>query len=584
MSRDRGRSRRPFRHDNRNAHNDYSQEPYHTSNSRSYHPYGHAYRSNSSYDSYNSYTQNGHSSGFNYWRGIDPYSSSNASLYQPAAFDAYSYTRREYGGEYAYQRPARGTNTNPRREYHAEASSSSAPLLTAPIFRKKQSPDLASGSHPVSKEPSPPVEQAEPLPSAPSESYISISLQGSQPIADPSLARKLLILDLNGTLLIRSQRSAKRRYVPGPGGGPPTAPMPRPRAVQPRPYIPAFRAYIFAPETKRWLDTMVWSSAQPHSVLDMVEKVFGKRQDDLKAIWDRESLGLSKKDYFQKTQTTKDLTKPWKFFSLNPQPETTHRTSPQFHDSSSPNFPSSTSSVAHSALTTLLLDDSPLKARLQPYNHICIPEYSSVMRAKDVHTLELEKLSQVMNPNQQNKHSSTANTPEEAYDATLLAVIGVLDDIKSQNNVAGWIRSGKLRASTPSVQSALSKSFDLAGNSSLREASNEEEGSKTEPTREEKRPEKKHRKRKEEVALRAVGHASPISHVEACGIDTLNSAVIQELDVESQSKGHLDIPSDLPSELDQMWFSDSQTFSYWVTRGRRALAELGIAADHGVTG
>ncbi|EGN97373.1 hypothetical protein SERLA73DRAFT_110577, partial [Serpula lacrymans var. lacrymans S7.3] len=113
---------------------------------------------------------------------------------------------------------------------------------------------------------------------------------------------------------------------------------------------------------------MVWSSAQPHSVVDMVDKCFGKSKAELVAIWDRGSLGLGKDDYFKKTQTTKDLVKPWAKLSS---------------DAALP--------VVHSALTTLLLDDSPLKARLQPYNHVCIPEYDSKLRGKDL--LALEKLS-----------------------------------------------------------------------------------------------------------------------------------------------------------------------------------------------
>jgi hypothetical protein len=67
--------------------------------------------------------------------------------------------------------------------------------------------------------------------------------------------------------------------------------------VQPRPYIPAFRAYLFAPKTREWLDTMVWSSAQPHSVADMVDRIFGDAQSELVAVWDRGSLGLTKEDY-----------------------------------------------------------------------------------------------------------------------------------------------------------------------------------------------------------------------------------------------------------------------------------------------
>jgi hypothetical protein len=59
----------------------------------------------------------------------------------------------------------------------------------------------------------------------------------------------------------------------------------------------SFRQYLFCAETKAWLDTMVWSSAQPHSVDDMVNKVFGPAKAELKAVWNRTSLGLSEADY-----------------------------------------------------------------------------------------------------------------------------------------------------------------------------------------------------------------------------------------------------------------------------------------------
>ncbi|KAG2088564.1 uncharacterized protein F5147DRAFT_549704, partial [Suillus discolor] len=85
------------------------------------------------------------------------------------------------------------------------------------------------------------------------------------------------------------------------------------------------------------------------------------------AVWDRESLGLSKEDHHRKALTTKDLTKPWALLPLA----------------------GLASSIAHSALTTLLLDDSPHKARLQPYNHVCMPEYTSSFRAKDLQCREV---------------------------------------------------------------------------------------------------------------------------------------------------------------------------------------------------
>ena len=96
-------------------------------------------------------------------------------------------------------------------------------------------------------------------------------------------SRKLLVLDLNGTLLLRSKhaRSAAR-----------SSSGPRPRSVYPRPYLPAFREYIFSSDTMQWLDVMVWSSAQPASVADMVHHSFGEQQRKLIAIWARDTLGL----------------------------------------------------------------------------------------------------------------------------------------------------------------------------------------------------------------------------------------------------------------------------------------------------
>lgn len=134
-----------------------------------------------------------------------------------------------------------------------------------------------------------------PPPVEPDPAYMALSLQPSHIVDDPRASRKLLILDLNGTLLIRSQHSRTRPKDAY--GGTRNYSAPRLRAVQPRPYIPAFRAYLFAPETQEWLDTMVWSSAQPHSVADMVDKVFGDVKNNLVAVWDRGSLGLSKEDY-----------------------------------------------------------------------------------------------------------------------------------------------------------------------------------------------------------------------------------------------------------------------------------------------
>lgn len=113
---------------------------------------------------------------------------------------------------------------------------------------------------------------------SPSASYMSIS--NSIPSRTPEPSRKLLILDLNGTLLLRPKYKNQ--------GG---------RPIFLRPYMSTFRSYIFHESVRLWLDVMVWSSAQPHSVDAMIKKCFEEDKSDLKAVWARDTLGLNKKSY-----------------------------------------------------------------------------------------------------------------------------------------------------------------------------------------------------------------------------------------------------------------------------------------------
>lgn len=140
-----------------------------------------------------------------------------------------------------------------------------------------------------------------PPPQTPSASYLSLSEEDPSRIDNPASSRKLLVLDLNGTLLHRAPHNPRPKSR--------TAAdddrkrdrhgnfLPRLRPVHPRPYMPAFRSYLFHSRTREWLDVMVWSSAQPHSVGDMVDKCFGERKDDLLAVWARDTLGLSNDHY-----------------------------------------------------------------------------------------------------------------------------------------------------------------------------------------------------------------------------------------------------------------------------------------------
>ncbi|KAJ7251113.1 hypothetical protein B0H12DRAFT_1018711 [Mycena haematopus] len=156
---------------------------------------------------------------------------------------------------------------------------------------------------------------------------------------------------------------------------------------------------------------MVWSSAQPPSVADMLNHCFGQRQREFLAIWARDTMGLPPALYNKKTPTTKDLAKIWAAF-----PE-------------------------HSQQTTLLLDDSARKAHLHPHNHVCVLEYLQETRR---HDLEPDLVSAVDTP--VNAPPAWFIYSTTRYDETLLAVVGILETIKTQTNVAEWIQSGSLLA------------------------------------------------------------------------------------------------------------------------------------------
>lgn len=69
------------------------------------------------------------------------------------------------------------------------------------------------------------------------------------------------------------------------------------------------------------------------------------------------------------------------------------------------------------------------KAQLQPHNHICISRYNREVRAKEVAPLS---------PDQ----SDSTRAP---LDETLIAIIGILDEIRKVDDVSTWIGDGRLK-------------------------------------------------------------------------------------------------------------------------------------------
>lgn len=345
----------------------------------------------------------------------------------------------------------------------------------------------------------------------------------------------------------------------------------------------------------------------------------------------------------RKVQTVKDLAKPWlqlpllvhRTSSPDPSaasiPHANRSLSPVIRDSIAPS-----NHQAHSALTTLLLDDSPRKAELQPYNHVCIGEYSAERRAKDleIFTKEWEAAQQAAEAeSEENQDEYSAprddvevknNAAEDAsvskkrkrkdkklkkraalletqkamipagpYDETLLAVVGVLNAIKHQSNVAAWIRAGGLwgpvgvSGDAPTrkadIPSAAPSSHPIEDKQRVEASLNSSYGRSSlyddpQYSADTQMPGAKKHKRKH---LRDVTDAND-SHDKAG-----NDAVVVAA-VASQSSPHpieptADVLVDTEiSPSPTMWFEHPATISFWSNRGREALQELRIPVEHGI--
>lgn len=116
--------------------------------------------------------------------------------------------------------------------------------------------------------------------------------------------KKLLVLDLNGTLIFRNKNSSNSR------------------TAYPRPYLKSFLEYLLQKEEEGNVDGLgqwsvfVWSSAQPHNVRGMLESTFDSKHIEglwdtegpdkmasafvkgkVLGVWARDKMGLSEQDY-----------------------------------------------------------------------------------------------------------------------------------------------------------------------------------------------------------------------------------------------------------------------------------------------
>ncbi|KAF2003070.1 HAD-like protein [Amniculicola lignicola CBS 123094] len=162
----------------------------------------------------------------------------------------------------------------------------------------------------------------------PSKNYIRMS--NLKAIVQESPSRKLVILDLNGTLVFRD--GGKRNKVVA------------------RPCLRPFMKYLFDN-----FSVMIWSSATPKNVSKTVDKLFDTTNiSKLIGVWSRDRFGLTQRQYETKIQVYKELTMVWADKEIQDQAP------PGGWDQSN----------------TILIDDTMEKAVAQPYNHVQLLEYT----------------------------------------------------------------------------------------------------------------------------------------------------------------------------------------------------------------
>jgi hypothetical protein len=201
--------------------------------------------------------------------------------------------------------------------------------LQTSVTTKRKHPKRRRAKEKEAKEKIPPSIASGGIPK-PHPFYLFRSTVESRP-EEPPLP-KLLVIDLNGTLLFRRRSKGSFKVRPS--------------------------AKIFLNFVLENFKVMIWSSAEPSNVQRMCEGLLpqGARQE-LLAEWSRQHLDLDAEDYWRRVQVYKRLWKVWD----DPDIQAKH----PFHGQDR----------RWGQHNTILVDDEMEKAKSEPYNLVHIPEY-----------------------------------------------------------------------------------------------------------------------------------------------------------------------------------------------------------------
>ena len=164
----------------------------------------------------------------------------------------------------------------------------------------------------------------------------------------------------------------------------------------------------------------------------------------------------------------------------------------------------------------------------------------------------------------EHKPSGAGPILEIEYDETLLAVVGILDEVRHQSNVASWVKANGLWGPYPPQNSdnpntgSLTRDHSRNGHEDV--AALSDSGSLDSGRRGE-------RKKQRRTAVTAFFEASVVDRPKDGGSDSTTTN-------EKQNQKNT---SETP-----LWFENPPTMRHWIDRGRNALRALGITIEHGL--
>ena len=160
--------------------------------------------------------------------------------------------------------------------------------------------------------------------------------------------------------------------------------------------------------------------------------------------------------------------------------------------------------------------------------------------------------------------SKTGPILEAKYDETLLAIVGILDEVKRQSNVASWVKANGLWGPYP-PQRLINTNIGEFPDDHFRDGREDAAASSDSGSADSGRRGERKKKRGDAVA--------DVSEANVVGKPRDGSSPYA---IPDEKRGQMNT-SESP-----LWFDNPPTMRYWVSRGMNALKTLEIPIEHGL--